>query len=94
MPSPAERARAFVNLHVPGQPVVLYNVWDAGSARVVAQAGAKALATGSWSVAMAHGYGDGEEITAVPVDSDGGLEVSLDPRALAVVRPRISDTPK
>lgn len=62
MTSTAERARAFVNLHVPGQPVVLYNVWDAGSARVVAQAGAKALATGSWSVAMAHGYADGEEI--------------------------------
>ena len=33
-------------------------------------------------------YGDGEAITAVPVDSDGGLEVSLDPRALSVVRPR------
>ncbi len=35
MSSTAERARAFVNLHIPGQPVVLYNAWDAGSAQAV-----------------------------------------------------------
>ncbi len=34
-------------------------------------------------------YGDGEAITPVPLEAAGGLEVSLDPRALAVVRPRI-----
>ena len=34
-------------------------------------------------------YGDGEAIAAVPLEEEGGLEVSLDPRALAVVRPRI-----
>ncbi len=39
-------------------------------------------------------YGDGEAIAAVPGEAAGGLEVSLDPRALAVVRPRSSDTPK
>ncbi len=58
----AEKARAFRALHVKGDPIVLYNIWDAGSAKVVADAGAKALATGSWSVAVAQGYGDGEEI--------------------------------
>lgn len=57
-----DRARAFHALHVKGAPLVLYNIWDAGSARAVAAAGAKAVATGSWSVAAAHGYGDGEEI--------------------------------
>ena len=57
-----EKARAFAALHTPGQPVVLYNVWDAGSARAVAEAGAKAIATGSWSVAEAQGYRDGEQI--------------------------------
>jgi 2-methylisocitrate lyase-like PEP mutase family enzyme len=60
-----DRARAFKALHVKGDPVVLYNIWDAGSAKVVAEAGAKALATGSWSVAAAQGYGDGE---ALPLD--------------------------
>ena len=53
---------AFAALHVPGEPVVLYNVWDAGSARAVAAAGAKALATGSHPVADANGWADGEQV--------------------------------
>jgi len=56
----AEKYRAFAALHVPGDPVILYNAWDAGSARAVAEAGAKAIATGSASVAAAHGYDDAE----------------------------------
>ena len=44
---------------------MLFNVWDAGSAKTVAGAGARALATGSWSVAKANGYEDGER---VPLD--------------------------
>lgn len=52
----------FAALHVPGDPVVLFNVWDAGSAVAVAKAGAKAIATGSASVAMANGFGDGENL--------------------------------
>ncbi|OHV73223.1 isocitrate lyase/phosphoenolpyruvate mutase family protein [Ensifer sp. LCM 4579] len=57
-----ERALAFAALHRKGDPVILYNIWDAGSARCVAEAGAKALATGSWSVAAAHGFSDGQKI--------------------------------
>ncbi len=57
-----ERARAFQALHRKGDPIVLYNIWDAGSALCVAEAGAKALATGSWSVAAAHGFADGQKI--------------------------------
>lgn len=56
------KARTFAALHVPRHPLVLFNVWDPGSAKAVAQAGAKALATGSWSVAAAHGFADGEKI--------------------------------
>jgi methylisocitrate lyase len=52
----------FRNLHRPGQPLVLFNVWDVGSALAVAQSGAAALATGSWSVAAANGYPDGEKM--------------------------------
>lgn len=55
----------FAKLHVPGDPLVLFNVWDAGSAAAVAKSGAKAIATGSASVSMAFGLGDGEE---VPLD--------------------------
>ena len=61
----AEKARFFASLHRPGEPVVLYNAWDPGSAKVVAEAGAKAIATGSFSVAMAHGFDDRE---ALPLD--------------------------
>jgi 2-methylisocitrate lyase-like PEP mutase family enzyme len=55
-------ARRFTELHIAGHPLVLFNVWDAGSAQAVAKAGAKAIATGSASVAMANGFGDGEEV--------------------------------
>lgn len=56
------KAGAFSALHVKGNPVVLFNIWDPGSARAVEAAGAKALATGSWPVAAAFGYADGENI--------------------------------
>jgi 2-methylisocitrate lyase-like PEP mutase family enzyme len=59
MPSKFE---TFAALHVPGDPVILYNAWDAGSARAIAEAGAKAIATGSASVAQAHGYDDAEAL--------------------------------
>jgi 2-methylisocitrate lyase-like PEP mutase family enzyme len=60
MMSPKAKAEYFRTLHVPGQPLVLFNIWDPGSAKAVAAAGALAIATGSWSVASANGYADGE----------------------------------
>ncbi len=60
MPDQITKAQTFKALHVPGQPIILFNVWDAGTAKAVAASGAKALATGSWSVAAAHGFEDGE----------------------------------
>ena len=56
------RASAFHRLHVPGDPLIVFNAWDAGSAQAIARAGARAIGTGSWSVAAAHGYPDGEEM--------------------------------
>ncbi len=58
----AKQANQFHALHQQGQPLILVNVWDAGSARIVQDAGATAMATGSWSVAAAHGYEDGEQL--------------------------------
>ena len=60
-----EKFDRFAALHVPGDPVILYNIWDVGSARAVEKAGAKALATGSHPVADAHGWPDGQK---VPID--------------------------
>ena len=61
----AEKAKRFAELHVKGKPLVLYNAWDAGSAKSIHEAGAQAIATSSWSVAAAQGYGDGE---AIPIE--------------------------
>lgn len=58
----SQKAAEFRKLHQKGNPLVLYNVWDAGSAKAVADAGAMALATGSASVAAAQGFADGEKI--------------------------------
>jgi len=62
MTEQAKKAEQFRALHIPGKPVILFNVWDAGSAKAVAAGGAKAIATGSWSVANANGFADGEKI--------------------------------
>lgn len=59
--SQSDAARAFHALHQSGL-LILPNAWDAGSARVIEQAGAKAIATSSAAVAWAHGYPDGEEV--------------------------------
>lgn len=56
------KAAALRALHVAGQPLVLFNAWDAGSTKAVTAAGARAIATGSWSVAAAHGFADGEAL--------------------------------
>lgn len=65
MTDQAKRAEHFRALHVKGDPVILYNIWDAGGANALKEAGSKAVATGSWSMAAAHGYEDGE---AIPLD--------------------------
>ena len=61
----ASKYETFAALHVPGDPVILYNIWDVGSALAVVAAGAKALATGSHPVADANGWPDGQQ---VPLD--------------------------
>jgi Phosphoenolpyruvate phosphomutase len=65
-----EKAKRFAQLHVKGAPLLLYNAWDAGSVQSVLEAGAKAIATSSWSVAAAQGYQDGE---AIPIEFAGQI---------------------
>jgi 2-methylisocitrate lyase-like PEP mutase family enzyme len=61
-----DKVKAFGDLHVPGVPLILYNIWDAGGAKAVSEAGAKAIATGSWGVACSLGFKDGETL---PLDA-------------------------
>lgn len=53
-------AAALRGLHVPGTPLLLPNVWDAASARLVEAAGFPVVATGSAAVAESLGHPDHE----------------------------------
>lgn len=56
------KRETFAALHRPGDPLLLYNIWDVGSALAVAAGGAPALASGSHPLAEAQGFPDGEKI--------------------------------
>jgi 2-methylisocitrate lyase-like PEP mutase family enzyme len=64
MTTQSEKAALLRSLHVPGDPLIVTNVWDAVTARVVAGVpGVKAIASASHSVSYAHGVSDGEGMT-------------------------------
>jgi 2-methylisocitrate lyase-like PEP mutase family enzyme len=63
--SSEEKAATLRALHVPGDPLVLPNAWDAASARMVEAAGFPVVATSSFATARILGYDDGE---AAPVE--------------------------
>ncbi|RNF84447.1 isocitrate lyase/PEP mutase family protein [Montanilutibacter psychrotolerans] len=101
-----ERAQRLAALHVKGNPLVLHNAWDAGSAKAIASAGSTVIATSSWAVAAAHGYEDGESIplsvvehisarivgaVEVPVTVDVEGGYSDDPRVCAENVARLID---
>ncbi|MEV6926847.1 isocitrate lyase/phosphoenolpyruvate mutase family protein [Dactylosporangium sp. NPDC051485] len=77
---------AFAELHRPGDPLLLANVWDVAGAKVLAAAGFAAVGTTSLGVAAAHGLPDGENasgpqtvrlvarLAAVPVLVSADLE--------------------
>ncbi len=71
MTSLSERAQALLDLHTAPDILVLSNVWDVVSSRVVAATpGVRAIATASHSIAATFGYDDGENI---PFDLHVGM---------------------
>src|SRR5258706_13396960 len=70
-------AKSFHSLHEEKDILILPNAWDAGSAKVIEDAGAKAIATSSAGVAWALGLTDGDK---------------LPPRLLADLTARITAT--
>ena len=58
-----ELTERFLTLHVPGQPLVMPNPWDLGSAKVMAKLGAQALATTSAGHGFTLGLTDGGQVT-------------------------------
>jgi 2-methylisocitrate lyase-like PEP mutase family enzyme len=102
----SDKIAEFRALHVPGDPLILVNIWDAGSAKAVAAAGAKAIATGSFGVAGAQGRADGEDfpvedvfenlsrilaVTDLPVTIDMESGYGVDPAAVGASVGRAKD---
>jgi 2-methylisocitrate lyase-like PEP mutase family enzyme len=75
----AERAAAFAALHRKGEPLLLANAWDAGSAKILARLGFQALATTSSGFANSLGRHDGA------VSRDEALAHSADLAAATAV---------
>jgi len=61
--SQLQKADALRRLHDGPRVLVLANVWDVVSARIVELTGASAIATSSAAVAWAMGYPDGQRIS-------------------------------
>src|SRR3712207_2526825 len=80
MPDLAARARTLLDLHTAPEVLVLPNVWDVVSARVVAATdGVRALATASHSIAATFGYEDGENIPLdLHLDMVGRIVAAVD----------------
>ncbi len=105
MPTQPENVAAFRSLHQDGL-LLLANVWDAGSAKLVEQAGAKAVATTSAGVAWSLGYPDGDalpiakladavaaiaRVLRVPLTTDMEAGYSDDPSVVAENAARLID---
>jgi 2-methylisocitrate lyase-like PEP mutase family enzyme len=104
MTSQLDKAEAFRSLHA-GEPFVIPNPWDSGSARVLARLGFKALATTSSGFAFTLGRPDGtvtlEEIarhvaaltaaTDLPVSVDLENGYGAEPAAAAAAIARVAE---
>ena len=100
------KAEAFRAMHDRSRILVLPNAWDAMSARVIEEAGARAIATTSAGVAFSVGYPDGEamprdemiaaiariaRVVTIPVSADIESGFASDTRELAEMIRRVID---
>jgi 2-methylisocitrate lyase-like PEP mutase family enzyme len=60
----ARKAEAFRTMHSEGEVLLLPNVWDAASARIIEDAGYASIATTSAGIAFAQGFPDGQKISS------------------------------
>lgn len=59
-----KKAEAFRAMHSGPKPLLLANVWDVASARIIEESGSPAIATSSAGIAFAQGFPDGQKIDA------------------------------
>jgi 2-methylisocitrate lyase-like PEP mutase family enzyme len=97
VPTQSDLADRFLELHLPGTPLLMPNAWDAGSAKVLEHLGFEAIATTSSGFAASRGGLDGsvtlEEVLAhataltqavsIPVSADFENGFADDPQGVA-----------
>src|ERR1041384_645992 len=97
MTTQADQAQRFLALHRSGEPLLMPNPWDLGSARLLASLGFEALATTSSGFAATLGRNDGSvtrewalvtaavtgAATALPVSADLENAYAADPAGAA-----------
>jgi 2-methylisocitrate lyase-like PEP mutase family enzyme len=74
----ADRARQFLDLHVPGTPLLMPNPWDPGSARLLESLGFAALATTSSGFAATLGRLDGDVTRAEALAHSAAMVAAVD----------------
>src|SRR4051812_21792021 len=77
-----QRAIAFREMHAGEQALLLVNVWSPAVARVAVAAGAGAIGTTSFGIALTHGVTDGEvlafdDVVALANDIVAAVEVPV-----------------
>lgn len=94
MPTPSEKAAAFLALHRPGQPLLIPNPWDAGSAKVLVSLGFDALATTSGGYAGTLGRTDGKVTRDEALDHAATISAAVDVPVSADLENCFADDPE
>lgn len=90
----ARRAERFLALHRPGQPLLLPNPWDVGSARLLASLGFEALATTSSGFAATLGRLDGSVTREEALEHAAAIAAATDLPVSADLENGFADTPE
>ncbi|MBO0610100.1 isocitrate lyase/PEP mutase family protein [Myceligenerans salitolerans] len=86
-------ARTFLDLHRPGDPLLLANAWDAGSARILAELGYAAVATTSSGFAATLGRADGSVSRTEALGHAAAVAAAVDVPVSADLENGFGDTP-
>jgi 2-methylisocitrate lyase-like PEP mutase family enzyme len=84
---------AFLDLHRPGDPLVMPNPWDVGSARILVSLGARALATTSSGFAATLGRLDGSVTRDEALDHAAEIAAAVDVPVSADLENCFADDP-
>ena len=94
MSSQAEKARRLLELHRPGEPLLLANVWDVGSARVIESLGFSAIATTSSGHAATLGRLDGSVSREEALEHAAALSAAVEVPVSADLENAFADDPE